>query len=310
MKGCQYCESSVGRVIVAKKDYPFFLCNSCHSISRIFPKPDLSIYSQSYYGSDETEKTWLTPLQSIFEIPRKRRAKYAAKFLSENSMVLDIGCGNGKLLDYVHSYAKASCVGIEPGQSAFKRSSSNRNIKVVKSDFDSFHNQSLFSFVFSVHNFEHIDSAKSTLEKTLDLLTDGGRIFFVFPNAASWQFKLFKQHWLHLDPPFHLHIPHRQYFIKLMSERGFELVHERHFNAEQNVPGFIQSFLNVFSKRKDLLFYRLKNRKSLIKVSEKIHFLYQMLWAFLLLPFAYLECLFSSLFRRGATIELVFQQKK
>lgn len=306
---CFYCGSAKGRVIKVKNKYSFFGCDTCLSLSGFFLPPSAKDYTSEYYGSDEVEKTWFKPLAVIFEAPRKRRASWTAKNAKPGAGILDVGCGNGQLLMRIYRSGNFLCTGIELGETAFKRASANAELTIYNTGFESLELQKKQDIVLSVHSFEHLENPLVAIEKISNMLTDDGKVFFAFPNAGSWQYRFFGKNWLHLDPPFHAHIPSRLQMVQMMTKLGYVKIHERHFNAEQNVPGFIQSFLNLFTWEKDILFIDLKNRKQSNTFPKKLRLILMLTIAGLLLIPAYIECMLAAWFRKGATIELAFRKK-
>lgn len=307
---CLYCGSGKGKVITVKSKYLFFGCSSCQSLSGMFMPPTASDYAPDYYGSDEVEKTWLKPLALIFEAPRNRRARWAVKNTSPGAGIMDIGCGNGQLLKRIFRKGRdLKCSGIELGETAYRRAAANLELKVYNQSFEQFNLENKQDVVLSIHSFEHLNDPVAALGKIDNLLVENGKVFFAFPNADSWQLSLFGHNWLHLDPPFHAHVPSRDKMVQMMKEMGYVKIHERHFNAEQNVPGFIQSFMNLFTREKDILFNALKNKNKNSSLYKSLRLFFMLFLAGLLILPAYMECFMAACFRKGATIELAFRKK-
>jgi hypothetical protein len=73
------------------------------------------------------------------------------------------------------------------------------------------------------------------------LLKPGGRLIVQVPNAASWQFLLFGEHWNGLDVPRHL-IDFRASDIRsLLQQKRLEVLRTKHFSLRDNPAGFASS---------------------------------------------------------------------
>jgi len=166
-----------------------------------------------------------------------------------------------------------------------------------------------FDAVSMIHSFEHIPQPAPTLTKAVALIKPGGIFYIAIPNINSIQYSIFRKHWLHLDPEFHLHFVSRQQLLKLASGAGLKYIKTRHFNPVQNIPGFILSAMNVVTGRRDVLFNMLRHKKKLRNPLNILLFIFLMLFAAILLPFAIIEECISCLTGRGATVDYVFERE-
>ena len=74
-------------------------------------------YATSYYGEGATKfGTWIESLRDAFAT---RRARKLARALAEGARILDVGCGDGRLLRSFHNAGRFELHGIElPGPAA------------------------------------------------------------------------------------------------------------------------------------------------------------------------------------------------
>jgi SAM-dependent methyltransferase len=291
--------------------YRFVSCKTCESLFRIPPYFEIEAYPDDYYGESETEKFWLSPIISLLEYERKGRARFLSKFCNSESSALDIGCGNGKLLKKI-SELKPNCKisGIELDSKAARRASKIDGIRVFNNGF---HEADLgsekFSAISMIHSFEHIPDPEKTIQKLTKHTTNGGVVYIAIPNRSSFQYKLFRKHWLHLDPEWHLHFIRPSVLKSRMKKEGFEFIKAKHFHPVQNIPGFILSTHNIFTKKRDVLFNLLKDKKKLKKVGGLLSFIFLGLFSAILFVPAIIEEIMATLFRRGATIDMIFRKK-
>lgn len=312
---CIYCGHAVSKTLYPTSDlwertYTLKKCEQCAAVF-LSPRPDAAIlaiaYDESYYGC--SEKKFKGPVEKVLDFFRRQRARRISKLLPGNGAVLDIGCGNGNFLMSLLRHGSFSLYGSElPGKSA-QRAAQHKEINlstkpVTESDFaaDSFDAITMF------HVFEHLTEPVPVLQFIKRTLKSGGHLVVSFPNIDSWQSRFFKGKWLHLDPPRHLFFFGPDDFIAHMKKIGFELVSDSYFSMEQNPYGFIQSFLNLFLKKREVLFEHLKGNTGYTAAYSKASMLLQkMLFAFLF-PFAIVGDAIAALFRKGATVEFTFRK--
>lgn len=308
---CPFCNNGKPGTLYSASGFRFFRCSNCHSVFRIDAGVEVSHeYNAEYYGDSPKEKFWLKPVVWLLNAERGSRARFISKRISKSSSVLDIGCGNGALLHKIHQLSGAAVTGVEMDNVAAKRARDRGCITVFS---DSFEKAPLQRFSFDViemiHSFEHIPVPGNTLHKVAELLKPGGLFYLSIPNVNSIQYKLFGRFWLHLDPEFHLHFISRKQLLKLASEAGFKYIKTRHFNPVQNIPGFILSAMNVVTGRRDVLFNMLRHKKKLRNPLNIILFLFLMIFAVILLPFAIFEEVISCITGHGATVDYVFEKE-
>ena len=293
-------------------EYNFLQCSFCGSLYRIPAYFEESTYPDEYYGESETEKFWLSPIISLLEYERTSRAKFLINNANKNSSVIDIGCGNGKLLEKISSLGKnIELSGIELDSKAAKRASKIENVKIYNSAFQETElKTNKFDIICMIHSFEHIPEPENIIKKLKNISSTESILYIAIPNISSFQFIIFGKHWLHLDPEWHLHFIKPATLIQKMDKAGFKLIKQKHFHPVQNIPGFIMSTMNLFTKKRDVLFNMLKSKSSLKKPLNLIIFFLLMLFAIILSPIAIVEEILATLFRKGATIDLIFKKLK
>ncbi|MCX6273062.1 MAG: class I SAM-dependent methyltransferase [Bacteroidetes bacterium] len=314
---CGYCEmKTYGGVRYPTRDifgnqYQVVQCDYCQAWS-LHPRPDEALlrkaYDTSYYG--ETEKKFSFPLvEDILDWFRDGRARKLLKFVKENDNVLDIGCGNGHFLQSLLKYRKVNIFGVElPGKSAERAARvPGINLKTGSLEMDDFQPVSLHAITL-FHVFEHLTAPSSTLDIIDRILMKGGVLIISFPNIGSWQSRIFKGDWLHLDPPRHLFFFTPKDFIALMQKRGYRLLSEKYGSPEQNPFGMVQSILNLFTRKREVLFEELKGNKSYTAEYQGFLMFLQKLFFFVSFPVFMVTNFISAIFKKGATVEFVFQK--
>jgi hypothetical protein len=119
---------------------------------------------------------------------------------------------------------------------------------------------------------------------------------------------LFKGKWLHLDPPRHLLFFKPRDFIAMMKKRNFECSQVRYISMEQNPFGMVQSILNTFFSKREILFERLKGNKDYAPEYGKFSIFIQKVFFVVSFPFFVCSDVLVSMFRKGATVSFLFKK--
>lgn len=314
---CIYCKSRGSIVLYPTYDISgdAFTINKCKSCKAFYLAPpptseQLSrAYDDSYYGSGE-EKFKEGVIEKMLDYFRRKRAKTLCRFLGGQGKVLDIGCGNGKFLSFVKQQGSFGIYGIEPEGGSARRAEKIPGIHLKKGflkkgDFapESLDGITLF------HVFEHLSEPRQTLEIISEIMKKDGILMMSFPNIDSFQSRVFKGKWLHLDPPRHLFFFSPEDFKLEMQKFGFEILREKHFSIEYNPFGFQQSLLNCIFTKREILYESLKGNKEYVKEFSKTNLLLQNLFFKVSSPLFIFSDIVESAFRKGATVEFVMRKK-
>ncbi len=315
---CTYCKARGSKVLYPLQDTKgddFFLqqCGQCRAVFLAPPPSQAQLeaaYSDDYYGEqDDKFESWVEQVLDFF---RRRRAKSITQLLPSSAKVLDIGCGNGRFLQYMQQTGNIEAYGIElPGKAA-QRAAQIKGIQLKegtleKGDFaDNF-----FDAVTLVHVLEHLPSPKETLETIHQMVKPGGFVVIYLPNIASFQSRFFKGKWLHADPPRHLFFFEPEDLKREMSLLGFESIQESFFNPEYNPYGMQQSLLNLlFPQKRELLYEHLKGNLAYSKGYSGVNLFLQKLFCQLTYPLFVLSDAVESGLGRGATFCFVFKKRR
>jgi len=314
---CGYCGAAVSSIkyhteSIYGDKFDIRICNVCQAYF-LAPRPTEQMlkqaYDKTYYG-EQDNKFGDGIVERTIDFFRKKRAKRLSSMLEPQSRVLDIGCGNGRFLNFLNTHRTFKIHGIEPGEGSARRAAQIEDLHLKKGflSSDDFSPASLDAITM-FHVFEHLTNPAEVLDIIGKILKPGGILIISFPNINSWQAKLFKGKWLHLDPPRHLFFFAPAEFIKLMKSKGFINTLTNYWSVEQNPFGAIQSILNLFSKKRELLFESLKgNTKYIIGTSPALIFAHKAFFV-LSFPFFILCDIIACFFKAGATVEFTFIYK-
>lgn len=311
---CIYCEGDSNVPLYATSDlngqsYIICHCNQC-GFGFLSPRPtpeDLGrAYDESYYGKSESK--FGPVIETVLDFFRRGRSRRVQKYIPNTGTILDIGCGNGRFLGYLLEKGY-NAYGIERAGKSAERAAGIEKLHLsteplCKNSYPSH----FFDAISLWHVFEHLTNPKATLEMINYFLKPGGYLFLSLPNIESFQSRIFKGKWLHLDPPKHLLFPGPQSLIRELERYGFELVEKTFFSIEQNPFGIQQSLLNCICKKREILFESLKGNDAYIADTSKTiislqkFFYLSTFWLFIIVA------LLESLAGKGGTMEMVFRK--
>jgi 2-polyprenyl-3-methyl-5-hydroxy-6-metoxy-1,4-benzoquinol methylase len=140
-----------------------------------------------------------------------------------NSVVADIGCGGGALLDHLRGWSKDQ-VAIEP-YDVYRRELAANGYKVFPYAVDAMQDwKGKIDLALSVQVIEHTENPRDFLSEIRPLLSDEGRLIVSTPNRDDILFDLLPDEF----PEFFYRVVHRWYFnassLRACANRaGFEI---------------------------------------------------------------------------------------
>ncbi|MDQ6805520.1 MAG: class I SAM-dependent methyltransferase [Actinomycetota bacterium] len=234
---CVWC-GSVARQAGAR----LVLCDACGAAST-YPPPDDAELEAAYAG-------WYRPEAGRFSgggdrLLRRSRATLARRLdeLAPPGPVLDVGCGEGALLDALHARGR-EVIGLE-------RTTSRPDVRA--GEVTAFGERAgEWAAVVFWHSLEHLREPAAALERAFELLSPGGVLVVAIPNRESWQARLMGERWFGLDVPRHLvHLP-ASTVIEFVRARGLEIERVSYWRGGQVLFGWLQGIVGSLPGRLDL----------------------------------------------------------
>jgi 2-polyprenyl-3-methyl-5-hydroxy-6-metoxy-1,4-benzoquinol methylase len=294
---CPLCNSE--KFTVVYKHVPQFpdsdivQCNQCgHKYSIINKEIDVDqLYSDEVYKVVENR-------DSIFDRIIQREYNGVLRRLDKIKVgkgnLLDFGCGKGKFGHLAQENGwNVKAVETSPDRAAYAR-----NIYGLDVSSEFFTAGSIFNIQFDAlslfHVLEHLPQPAVLLEQLIkDNVTGKGIVIVEVPNVSSWQSRIAKESWIHLDVPRHLHHFSPERLKKLLLDINLKPLKTTSFSVHLGVLGMVDSLLKKFGYKKNIIF-ELKNNKSKSLI----------LMIMLILPFAFVLESLASLFGKGGVIRM------
>ena len=234
---CAWCERPFdggGRPLRGRR-----LCLGCGAATTD-PWPDAAARERAYAD-------WYRPASGRFAGPGDRLLRRTRGLLARRlarivprGPVLDVGAGEGALLDALHARGREA-IGLE-------RRSTRADVRAL--DLDDLDER--FGAVVFWHSLEHLPEPSRALRRAAELLLPGGVIVIAVPNAGSLQAKVFGDDWLALDLPRHLvHLPAEALLARLAG-LGLRVERVSHLFGGQVVFGWLHGLVGRLPDVPDL----------------------------------------------------------
>ena len=208
-----------------KNTFSFVRCDKCghHYLS---PRPDASelgvIYPANYGNYSNSQKPSLT-----FRIKNAIESRTLRSLTQHQSLgftVLDVGCGDGRLIDNLRSLAShvGALEGIEISAVAAQAALAKGYPVHIGTLSDYQKPSDSFDLIFLIQVIEHVEDPRADVRRIFDLLRPGGRAIFETPSTRCLDFALFKRrYWGGYHFPRHFNLFDPSGFSRLLLEEGY-----------------------------------------------------------------------------------------
>ncbi len=167
----------------------------------------------------------------VYRVRRRlesRRVLAAAKGLSNDARILDVGCGDGFHLDLLRDFGSPRwrLEGVDSDARATSRARDRgldvRDGTVEVAELE----ESSYDLVLLIQTIEHVADPGALLRRVRDLLRPGGRLLIVTDNTGSLDFAIFKRrHWGGYHFPRHWNLFNERSLRLLAAQSGLDVEH-------------------------------------------------------------------------------------
>ena len=157
-----------------------------------------------FVGSYLSNNHVLSKLMPNNKIPpiAKLINQLAADFtINSNSSILDVGCGDGKFLNYFKNGGFKDLTGIDL---FIDKENIDYDLNLIQTSLEDFNPSKKFDLIISNHAFEHMDNQFINLKCFENLVKDDGLILLRIPVKSKYVWEKYGVNWYQIDAPRHL----------------------------------------------------------------------------------------------------------
>ena len=219
--------------------FSYFQCTQCDCLQiESFPENLSKYYSTDYYSYQVSP--YKNKLKKLLAVLRNRYVLFGVgtigrflylmtpdnrlqplHFLSieENTSILDVGCGAGRLLYSLKESGIKNLLGIDPFNE--KDIQYENGLKIQKKEI--YEIESKWDIIMFHHSFEHIPDPAETLAAVANLLTPNGHCIIRVPIVPCYAWDHYGVNWVQLDAPRHLFLHSVKSMNILAAKAGLEV---------------------------------------------------------------------------------------
>lgn len=268
---CPACNApSMGQVFMArpldyslKERFNILVCGQCgHGKTEVALEgaPHMSaLYEGGSYDSEE--RAWHLIVTPFLRYLEQKKLKYLGSEKSIGRRLLEVGCGKGRFLEVARN-AGYKVYGLEPSARSYALAHLRLGDVVAPAGLESIENaeglKGQYDIIVLWHVLEHLLNPDEVLMRIRGLLAAEGKVLIAVPNFASYQAKIGKENWYHLDPPRHLH-HFTPKSLKVFVERNDLSVERVFFNSfYHDYVGELITLTNILLPDKNVVFNMLR----------------------------------------------------
>jgi SAM-dependent methyltransferase len=160
-----------------------------------------------------------------------------------DGLVLDVGCGGGLFLRMLKERGVRGA-GLDWSEEAARIAWRQNGVPTIRGSFpEAPLGDSSCAAITMFHVVEHLHDPVPYFRSAFRLLKTGGRLIVQVPNAASWQFRIFRARWNGLDVPRHLFDYSAADVQAMLETCGFMTLNKKYFSLRDNPAGMATSIV-------------------------------------------------------------------
>ncbi len=151
-----------------------------------------------------------------------------------DARILEVGCGDGRLLKQLRAAGFTDLTGVDPFLSESLHAD---GLRLLNTTLDKV--QGSFDIVMMHHSLEHIDNPRGVLTQIRSMLAPGGMVQIRIPLAQSWAWDEYGPSWVQLDPPRHFTLFSRAGFESAAEQTGWQVSEVRYDSTRFQMTGSV-----------------------------------------------------------------------
>lgn len=201
--------------------YQMVRCRTC-GLVRSHPRINVEGLTQLYEESAFTYQGEVEALKKTYgnylEILRKVLPSNSKKKL------LEIGCGNGFMLDWALEHGWEDVAGVEPSADSIEKALPRVRNKIVPRMFEpGLFKENTFDAVALFQVFDHLPNPNETLEEILQVLKPGGVVLAINHNVGALGSRLLKSRCPIIDIE-HTYLYDKKTMAKFFKKKSFKVL--------------------------------------------------------------------------------------
>lgn len=261
------------RDYVTGDSFELVRCRAC-GLALTMPRPagpEMAKYYPAVYYAQTGGKRFPAVVELIQNLLYGRRVRRIERLTGgRKGRVLDVGCGPGFLLKRFQEH-RWEVQGTELSEHSAAHARETLGLPIHTGDLGSAHfPDAHFDAVVLWHVLEHVPCPQSTIAEVARILRPGGVFLAGVPNFGSWEARVAKDKWFHLDVPRHLNHFTVPVLARLLTNSGLTVRSDSFFAPEYDCFSFVQSALNRLGLRHNLLYQLLRQGRGKVLREESI----------------------------------------
>lgn len=226
---CKKCNSTAIAFLKARdvnrktsdQEYQYYKCIDCNLIFlQNIPKKPSDVYTNEYHSIPQSMEQFVAAAQ--YERPKIEILK---RFVQKGKL-LEIGPSIG-LFAYLAKQEGFEVEAIEMDPACCKFLREKIKIPAIETNdiAQQCQNKNCYDAIVLWQVIEHLEDPWKDLKAMVSALSNNGHLLISTPNPQSFQFKLFKSKWTHVDAPRHFYLIPISLLIQYLSSLGLKHVH-------------------------------------------------------------------------------------
>lgn len=209
-------------------EFQFVRCRRCDHLY-LNPRPSIedlqAIYPANYYAYSDGGNPLAARLRRMRE---QRKVRLFRRAIGEASRrILDLGCGNGRLLSLLREFGSADwdLEGVDFSEDAVRQCRA-RGFRAQAARLEDLARENgAFDAVIMIQLLEHLEDPREACKRVHALLRPGGVFILETPNVAGLDYRLFRgRWWAPYHFPRHWNLFSAAGLRQLLGETGFSVV--------------------------------------------------------------------------------------
>ncbi|MBA7518910.1 Ubiquinone biosynthesis O-methyltransferase, mitochondrial [subsurface metagenome] len=232
---CNFCGSTEREILARIKDYEtfypgFFTVVRCLKCGFIYlaPRPTQETLIKYYYPEEYTcygkQSCNFFDNLRILVICRPKVQLIRQLVNNRTISVLDVGCGDGKLLGYMKHHTNWDLQGVDPNPIATELAR-EKGLEVTPTTLEGANlRDGAFDVITMCQVIEHVPFPYETMKIVHRILKKGGYFISENPSYGGLECRFFGEHWWGYHAPRHLYQYSYETFSKMAEAAGFKVI--------------------------------------------------------------------------------------